>query len=236
MNYSAGCRRLETTPSAYSDAIPVLVMYPSTTLPRQTKTGPYLLNVAMNAPIATGIFPLAIISHGRRSYGLVFHTLARFLSENGFIVALPNHPGDNLFQRQSACSYQNLEERPKQITAVIDTLTTHKLFGCAIQTNNVGVIGHSAGGYTALAIAGGEPHTGFMVKSALACQPSQSRGDAHMGSSLLPITIIPAKPDLRVRAVRAVVALAPDFSLFMHQRALAKISIPVLLMVAQRDR
>ncbi|WP_045767477.1 alpha/beta hydrolase family protein [Xanthomonas albilineans] len=233
MNSYVGCQKLETDGDA-SRVVPMWVMYPTATPSRDTAMGPYTLDVALGAPIEAGPFPLAVISHGTRSAGLVFRTLAHYLARHGFIVALPEHPGDNLFQHQLEYSYQNLEDRPRHIRAVIDTLTGHAQFGPAIQAHNVAVIGHSVGGYTALAIAGGEPHTGFMVDFAHRPEHAeQPAWTALVRQNRVPIRAVPVTADPRVRAV---VALAPDFSLYMHEDALAKVEVPVLLIVGEKDQ
>lgn len=233
MKRYVGCRQFTTNASLAGAPIPVWVMYPAMVPPREVAIGPYTLEVALNAPIEAGRFPLAVISHGTHSTGLVFRTLAHFLARHGFIVALPEHPGDNLFQHQLAYSYRNLEERPRHIRAVIDTLAAHAWFGHAMQANNVAVIGHSVGGYTALAMAGGKPHTGFLV--ALAHHPhyaQQPSWTALVRQHRIPVKSVPVAVDPRVRAA---VALAPDFSLYMNEGALANVNVPVLLMVGEKD-
>ena len=69
------------------------------------------------------------------------------------------------------------------------------------------VIGHSMGGYTALAVAGGKPW-------------SSDRQKIHV------------KPDTRVAAI---VLLAPAALFFIPEGALLNVDVPVLLLNAQKD-
>src|SRR5688572_20986003 len=47
--------------------------------------------------------------------------------------------------------------RPKQVSRVIDTLLEDAELGSHIQQERIGVVGHSNGGYTALAVIGAKP-------------------------------------------------------------------------------
>lgn len=47
--------------------------------------------------------------------------------------------------------------RPKQVSRVIDALLEDAELGSHIQRARIGVVGHSNGGYTALAVAGAKP-------------------------------------------------------------------------------
>src|SRR5205814_697230 len=50
--------------------------------------------------------------------------------------------------------------RPKQVSRVIDTVLQDGTLGPHIERERIGVVGHSNGGYTALAVAGAKPSTG----------------------------------------------------------------------------
>ena len=47
---------------------------------KDTAFGPFPVHVAMEAPVACGRFPLAVISHGSGSSAMVFRTLALALA------------------------------------------------------------------------------------------------------------------------------------------------------------
>ncbi|MEM1031045.1 MAG: prolyl oligopeptidase family serine peptidase [Myxococcota bacterium] len=85
------------------------------------------------------------------------------LASHGYVIAAPVHPFDNLNAVRAADPVdvgRNLENRPRDVSFIIDTLLARaadandSLFG-RIDGDRIGVIGHSYGGYTALAVAGG---------------------------------------------------------------------------------
>lgn len=55
---------------------PMTVLYPTTTPGKAEAVGPYQLNVARDAHVAGGLFPLVLISHGKGGSPWVYRTLA----------------------------------------------------------------------------------------------------------------------------------------------------------------
>lgn len=108
--------------------------------------------------------PVIILSHGLSSRPEDFAARARHLASYGFVVALPQHPGSDIRQTEdfiNGFSRQifRLEEfidRPLDITFVLDELTkmNPSKFGGKLDLKRVGIIGHSFGGYNALALGG----------------------------------------------------------------------------------
>ncbi len=193
---------------------PTLIMYPTDSPERPEKLGPYVLSVAMNAPVAAGVFPLVVISHGSGGSPMSHRTLAAHLAQNGFVVAMPEHPGNNRNNNKLADTIANLTSRPRHIRAVIDWAFASGAFGSSLLPEKVAIIGHSMGGYTALAVTGGIP-TSFPRESPDR-EPRQIEVDA----------------DPRVKAL---VLLAPATPWFMAAGALRGVRIPILLWTAEKD-
>lgn len=110
--------------------------------------------------------PLVVISPGLGANRQFFSYLARHLASYGLTVAALEHPDRttrNLSKITSANQLLPATEfinRPKDISFVLDELSKldrqpGRLQG-KLNTQTVSVIGHSMGGYTALALAGGE--------------------------------------------------------------------------------
>ncbi len=110
--------------------------------------------------------PVIIFSHGLSSHPKDYASLAIHLASNGYVVAMPQHPGSDILRTKDFLAgltreYFDLNEfidRPADISYVIDELTRrNKLeFDNKLDLENVGVGGHSFGGYTALAVAGAQ--------------------------------------------------------------------------------
>ena len=183
----------------------VLVQYPTNEVSTPTSFGPYIMDVSIDAKIMDGQFPLAIISHGSGGSHLLYRTISTYLVENGFIVAMVEHYGNNRTNNELENTEKNLILRPKHISLTIDKLLSDSFFSEHIINNKISVIGHSMGGYTALAIAGGTPRT-------------------IEGKKIETIN------DPRVKAI---VLLAPGAGWFMN--GLDNVVIPILMLIAEHD-
>jgi predicted dienelactone hydrolase len=113
--------------------------------------------------------------------------------------------------------------------SIIKNFSMSKFVGCC----KIEVLGHSVGGYTALALAGGTPHTQALVqlcpKPAHAGEPYWLNFLRKNGINSQPLEVT---ADSRIKAV---VLLAPDVSLFMSAGALRHVHAPVLLLLAEED-
>jgi predicted dienelactone hydrolase len=201
----AGSKQLTIKDEIKNISFPLLVQYPTQETPRPIAFGPYTMNVSPDAEIIEGQFPLIIISHGNGGSPLLYRTISTHLAKNGYIVAMLEHYGNNRNNNALENTTENLVTRPRHVSLTIDFLLSDNFFSNHIAQNKIGVIGHSMGGYTALALAGGIPRTreGQVVEVA-----SDSR-------------------------VKAIVLLAPGTGWFMN--SLDKVTIPILIFIAEHD-
>nr|WP_290227936.1 alpha/beta hydrolase [Trichocoleus desertorum] len=113
--------------------------------------------------------PLVVLSHGFGANRTFLAYLARHLASYGLTVAAIEHPGSNLawlaspspgLARDTLLSAAEFVERPRDVSFLLDQLAQRNQKPGALQgklnTNQVSVMGHSLGGYTALALAGAE--------------------------------------------------------------------------------
>jgi predicted dienelactone hydrolase len=108
-----------------------------------------------DAPISPGKFPLIVLSHGAGLAGSAqaLSWIAVPLAKQGFIVAAPTHPG-NTGPNRSAAETMKLWLRPADLTETLTAMDKAPFFEAQLEHGKVGVLGLSAGGNTALAIAG----------------------------------------------------------------------------------
>ncbi|MBF9142747.1 alpha/beta hydrolase family protein [Hymenobacter properus] len=212
MEHFVGYRELQVTDPELNLTFPLRVLYPSPTPSRAESVGPYTLDVAREAPISPGGFRLVLVSHGTGGSGLVYRNLAHHLARHGFVVGLPEHPHNNRDDDSWAHTPQNLRARPRHLQLCIDALLQQ--FPSSLKPSAVGLIGHSMGGYTALALAGGQP-----TATPRDTPDWQNRP-------------IPVPHDERVKAL---VLLAPATPWFMAEGALRAVRVPILLMEAEKD-
>jgi len=214
---TAGCRAAEVADRDGGEegaTVRMLVLYPSTAPERPERLGPYVLDVAMDAPVAPGVFPLVVVSHGSGGSHLAYRTLAAHLARRGFVVALPEHPRNNRNDDSLAGTHTVLADRPRQVTRAIDWAYADGALAAHLVPDAVAVVGHSLGGYTALALAGGRP-------TAFPAETPDRRPRA-----------VPVAPDARVKAL---VLLAPATPWFMAPGALRDVRVPVLMLTAEHD-
>lgn len=106
---------------------------------------------------AGGPYPVAVYSHGHQGYAEASGFLMEHLASHGFVVAAPDHTGNTTLEGSDRDTEIYLQ-RPLDITAVLDHLdalpASDSLAGKVDVAQVIG-IGHSFGGYTMLALAGG---------------------------------------------------------------------------------
>jgi predicted dienelactone hydrolase len=189
------------------------------------------MQVASNAPPADGKFGLVVISHGSGGLALNHRDLAMALASHGYVVAAPTHPRG----RDNDISGVGVwVGRPKQVSRVIDALLEDAELGSHIQRDRIGVVGHSNGGYTALAVAGARPSPAASVAH---CRqhPDDSRFCSFGGATAREaIRTVGDIPDVRDPRVRAIVVMAPNAAPFTDD-ALARVAVPVRVYGAERD-
>ena len=113
---------------------------------------------ALNAAQPTSQrLPLIIWSHGRTGLRQNYSQLCEALAENGYIVAVPDHPGDTLTDWLTG---KNVDDQTNEIQRLGDiSFTIDQLIEAgdatlipdfAIDTDRIYVAGHSYGGLTAI--------------------------------------------------------------------------------------
>jgi predicted dienelactone hydrolase len=237
--------QIQTLPAAgeAQPAIPLALFYPTQAAALPIVMGPFSLEVAMRAEPDPAVKGLIVLSHGTGGSALGHSRLAVALARSGYLVAAIRHPGDNHLDTSllmgSGARY--FSERPRQLSRVIDVLLSDpqwkdRLAGDA-KGPRVGAVGHSAGGYTVLALVGGRPDVSLIAQH---CRQHRAddrifcgmgRGD-FAGSAESAPTSAPKLADPRVRAV---VAMAP-LGVVFDAASLAAIQVPVSLYVAEKDR
>jgi predicted dienelactone hydrolase len=214
MENFAGSMTAQLVDDASGTRFPMLVMYPTSAPEKTERLGPYSLALSAGAAPKEGAYPLVLISHGTGGSHLAYRTLARHLARNGFVVGIPEHPFNNRNDNTLEGTALNLANRPRHLRTAIDWFHGSAEFSGLLAPDAVSIIGHSMGGYTALAVAGGEP-TSF---------PNESPdGEARQ---------VEVTPDPRIKAL---VLLAPAAAWFRARDALRAVDVPILLLACEKD-
>lgn len=130
------------------------VFYPTAAAEVPAQVGPFRLSWAADAAPLAGNGRLVVISHGSGGTPWVHADLARALVQGGFTVAVPQHRGDNAAD-PSEPGPPSWVRRPQEVSAAIDRIGADARFIPLLRLDAVGMFGGSAGGHTALSLAGG---------------------------------------------------------------------------------
>ncbi|MBW4631282.1 MAG: alpha/beta hydrolase [Iphinoe sp. HA4291-MV1] len=190
--------------------------------------------------------PLVVLSHGFGSNRKFLSYLARHLASHGITVVAVEHPGSNVTAVDKASETQNLTQllsttefidRPKDISFVLDELAKLNTQVGQLQgkfnTGKVTVIGHSLGGYTALALVGGGVDLEELRQF---CKESLNIGEAP-GDWLQCSAASLRERKLKVKdeRVKSAIALNPLVGKLFGKKGLTQITKPVLVLTGTED-
>ncbi|BAT53136.1 hypothetical protein NOS3756_20950 [Nostoc sp. NIES-3756] len=187
-------------------------------------------------------YPVIVISHGLADNRNGFVYLAQHLASHGFVVAALDHPVANSKQFQqflagiaSPPRPTELIDRPLDVKYLLDELQrlseTDSRFKDKLNLQQVGVIGHSLGGYTALALAGG---TFDFAKIRQECNPNRSLNI----STFLQCRALDLKPDnysVKDDRIKAIMVMNPLGSVVFGQTGMSTIPVPVMMVAGSQD-
>ena len=179
------------------------------------------------APMAEGRRPLIVLSQGGlRSGPNIGAWMARHLADSGFMVAMLRQPDPTRLTEE-----QTLPEiwlRPADVSAALTAMLGDDALSPRIETRQLGVLGLQIGGTAALSLAGGLLDAASVKASCDAGGVGVDCGRFQKaGLDLHSIDLAPLGRSNTDPRVKAIVAIAPEFSRSFTQASLAGISIPV---------
>jgi predicted dienelactone hydrolase len=210
--------------------------YPSDAEPAEHRIGLFMQRVAPGAAPAGQQLPLILISHGTGGSRESHLGTALALAEAGFVVAAVEHPGDS-YRDQSRAA--DIEQRPLALTRVIVHMLDSWQHRAVIDAERIGAFGFSAGGFTVLALAGGQPDLSRLGPH---CEANPrffdcgiARGRLQQTAPALAAAASTAAPrPAPAHALKAIVVAAPALG-FTMAGGLDAVRIPVQLWRADED-
>lgn len=190
--------------------------------------------------------PLVVISHGFGANRKAFAYLARHLASHGLTVAALEHPSSNINWLASVANSSKPSEllpareyieRPKDVSFVLDELAKINqqpgLLQGKLNTQQVSIIGHSLGGYTALALAGAEVDLQELRQY---CKNNIVIGRAPADWLQCAAADLPnRKLQLRDKRVVQVIALNPLIGNLFGKTGITQVATPVLMLAGTED-
>jgi predicted dienelactone hydrolase len=233
-----GSYQWDVIPLTLTDSRPQRVQWSGP--PREFVADVYLPKAARSAPM-----PIVVISHGLGSGRAAFKYFAEHLASHGFVVAVPEHPGSSERQISAlldgkADDVSNPKEfidRPLDVSYLLDELSrlnqTDERFKRRLNLNQIGVMGQSFGGYTALALVGAKINFENLKKG---CDKSFAQS---LNLSLLlqcQAQQLPKRDyDFKDPRVKAAIAVNPITSSIFGAEGLKDIQAPVMIISGTAD-
>ncbi len=194
------------------------------------------LHLYKDAPIVSdGLkHPLVMFSHGAGGNGSGYAWFGEYLASHGYLVAMVYHYRANTFDSSALYVRNRIWQRPRDVSLDITHLLQDKVWGPHIDPNQIGVAGHSQGGFTAIWIGGAKINPDLFLQYQRVWKNNQVV-PAYLREQMR----LDAEPALDVRddRVKAAFAMAPgDIQGFgMDAAGLRHMAIPVYIIVGAGD-
>lgn len=234
-SYKVGFRTLGQWLPDAGLRLDVNVWYPSVRPPRDLNYAPWEISASRAGKAVDGRFPLLLLSHDTAGTRFSYHDTASLLASLGFVVAAPNHPGDNMDNMDNLLTWSQLENRVRELSGCINLLLHEPDVEASIDASRIGVIGFGAGGAAALLLGGALPDCEGWGNYCSRTAPNDmycntwARGRMESLCRRLPLTRSLA--DTRIRAIAAV---APGFGMLFSRQSFHWF-YPPLLLIATPD-
>jgi predicted dienelactone hydrolase len=219
---AAGIQLLDSDP-----ALAGAIWYPCAGEPKHVSLGhiaPPLdigLTGVKDCPVSGTKLPLVVLSHGRGGWFGGHDDTAEALADAGFVVAAINHPGDNGNDSSQRDSLSVLASRPADIIRLLDFMLSGWKDQAVLDPARIGFFGFSAGAYTGLVLAGGNPD--FRRIAPFCTESNKSRGCEQFRSGDIP-SRLPHEP-----RIQAAVLADPAVNFAFTEQGLAGVHIPLLI-------
>lgn len=150
--------------------------------------------------IAGGPFPIILFSHGNGGIRFQSFFFAAHLASHGYVVVTPDHHGNTFVDLLAGITDPDVAaNRPRDLSFLLDRLFAFNgeagnVFAGAIDTARVGASGHSFGGFTVFALAGGAGRPGSFtdprIRAILPQAPAAPFAPAFFATITIPTLIV----------------------------------------------
>ncbi|MGO4554404.1 alpha/beta hydrolase family protein, partial [Stenotrophomonas sp. 2YAF22] len=203
---------------------------------------------AKDAPIAGGRLPTLLLSHGNGGTARMMGWLGTALARAGYLVIAVDHPGNNGADEMTLAGSVLTWLRADDLKAALAAVQADPQLGPHVDASRLGVVGYSAGGFTAMLSAGARPDMTRLLAFCQVhpddgvCRPQQE-AVAHTMAARLAAAASPqlqpyvqhAQDDRSIAGVRAVFVLAPAIVQAFAPEQLKALRQPVMIVLGSAD-
>ncbi len=236
--YSVGYRTMDVTytPEGFTDprTIKVAIWYPTEASSGDAAVYFDLVtreDVLLEATPAAGPHPVLAFSHGNGGVAEQSYFMTERFASHGWVVVAPDHTGNTLVDFDESLLADIVVLRPLDMSAMLDDVYAlpagDPLAGQL--SDDLVVSGHSFGGYTTLALAGGKFDVDSLVSDCeidpmgLACE------------SLTPARIEQLDAGFADPRVDVAIPLTPGAIFLFGEDGLGEVDVPTMLMTSVLD-
>ena len=203
---------------------------------------------AADAPVAAGRWPVLLLSHGNSGTARMMGWFGTAMARAGYVVVAVDHPGNNGIDAMTAAGSILMWNRVDDLAAAWTAVQADSRLAAHVDAKRLGLVGYSAGGYTALVAAGARPDMARLVAFCEAnpkdgvCAPQLENPEftferrmALAAAPQLAPWVARSGEDRRIPDVRAVFLMAPAIVQAFDPAELAKLDLPVSVVVGEAD-
>lgn len=192
--------------------------------------------------------PLVLLSHGTGSQANQMLWIGSHLVKNGYIVAAVEHYGNSTaYQQDFPEAYLLWWERSLDMTKTLDWITKDSDLGAYIDQENIFMLGHSLGGYTAVSLAGGltdidkfnnfckSPEADAICKPQPEFPQAQQKFEAIKSRPDIQSSLEKSSLSFQDKRIKAFIVLSPALGQSFKVASLSKIKSPFLVIAGSDD-
>jgi predicted dienelactone hydrolase len=241
--YTVGERSMDIYDSVRNRQVKTEIWYPASEIDanhEKITDLPFVLDPTIrNAEYIDQKYPVIFLSHGTGGNRFSLAWLAIYLAQNGYIAIAPDHWG-NTYDNKIPEYFVRYWERPLDISFLITTVLANKQLAKYMDTDKIGIVGFSFGGYTSLALAGANLDCNLLKKNAQTPVGKKEFNIPELGDLRKLIEQIPCESvnkTFKDNRIKAFVALSPALGPgFFNPEQTKSIDSPVLIIGAENDR
>lgn len=122
----------------------------------------FSIDAARDGEVTTGKFPVVLFSHGSSGVRVQSSFLTSHLASWGMVVIAPDHWSRDLPRALVNQTVGSQTDTPNDLFDALDLVKNTEQFSSIVDTDNIAVVGHSAGGGTAILAAADDRVDGYV--------------------------------------------------------------------------
>ena len=191
--------------------------------------------------------PVILFSHGFGGTARMMAWFTTALARAGYVVISVDHPGNNGLDKMTVPGAIMFWDRPEDMKVALARVEADPVIGPHLDPRRIGAAGFSAGGFTALALAGGRIDMAHFLRFCTehpddgVCRPqkefavSLTQATAALASPELAAEAAHSGDDHSIPGLRAAFAIAPAIVQAFDPSSLKAIRTPVAIILGDID-